>query len=150
MMEFPCSNARGNHWSHSSSSPCVGDFSMTAGFSLDPLEGLGYAPREGGSSTREGPRREPLIGAGDDSGVLPSPRQGLLDQGQGLTSRTQTAMGIRCEPFDSTVFSVKLVNKRPDEPCRKQVPSDLSLWQLRRSQQVRFCTALFLKKNTEK
>ena len=30
-----------------------------------------------------------------DSGVLPSPGKGLLDQGQGLSSRTQMAMGIR-------------------------------------------------------
>ena len=40
------------------------------------------------------------------------------------------AMGIRCERDDSTVFSVELVNNRSDGPCRKQVFSDLRLWQL--------------------
>ena len=73
------------------------------------------------------------------SGVLPSLRQGLLNQGHGLTSRTQMAMGIRCERVDSTVLGFELVNNRADGPCRKQAPSDLELWQspyLRRSGRV--------------
>ena len=65
-----CSNARGNHWSHSSSSICVGDSSMIVGFSLDSLGGLGYAPKAGDSSTREGNRRDQLIGLGDDSTIV--------------------------------------------------------------------------------
>ena len=64
------SNARGNHWSHSSSSICVGDSSMIVGFSLDPLGGLGYVPNEGDSSTREGIRRDPLLKVGDDSSIV--------------------------------------------------------------------------------
>ena len=92
---------------------------MIVGFSLDLLGGLGYAPKAGDSPTREG----------NHSGALPSPRQGLLDQGHGLSSRTQMAMGIRREREDSTVFSVELVNNGADGPCRKQVFSDLRLWQ---------------------
>ena len=55
---------------------------MIVGFSLDPLRGLGYAPKEGDSSTGEGNRRHPLIGFGDKSGIVGfclSPRQGLVD-----------------------------------------------------------------------
>ena len=40
---------------------------MIIGFSLDPLGGLGYAPKEGDSSTREGKGRDPLIGVGVNS-----------------------------------------------------------------------------------
>ena len=43
---------------------------MIVGFSLDPLRGLGYAPKEGDSSTGEGNRRHPLIGVGDKSGIV--------------------------------------------------------------------------------
>ena len=128
----PLSQRPGNHWSHSSSSICVGASSMIVGFSLDPLGGLGYAPKERDASTREGSRRDPHIGVGDNStimGVVPSPQQGLLDQGHGLTSLTQMAMGIRCEGVDSTAFGVELVNNRADGPCCKQVFSDLKLWQ---------------------
>ena len=39
------------------------------------------------------------------------------------------ALGIRRERDDSTVFSVELVKKRADGPCRKQAFSDLRLWQ---------------------
>ena len=63
------------------------------------------------------------------SGVLPSPRQGLLDQGHGLSSRTKMAMGIRREREDSTVFSVELINNGADGPCCKWAFSDLRLWQ---------------------
>ena len=100
---------------------------MIVGFSLDPLGGL-----RGDSSTREGNRRDPLIGVGDDSttvGFCLVPDEGLLDQGHGLSSRTQMAMGIRREREDSPVFSVELVNNKADGPCRKQVFSDLRLWQ---------------------
>ena len=60
---------------------------------------------------------------------MPSVRQGLLDQGRGLSSRTQMAIVMRCERDDSTVFSVELVNNTADGPWRKQVFSDLRLWQ---------------------
>ena len=43
---------------------------MIVGFSLDPLAGLGYAPKEGDSSTREENCRDPLIGVGDDSSIV--------------------------------------------------------------------------------
>ena len=43
---------------------------MIVGFSLDPLQGLGYAPKAGDSSTMEGNRRDPLIGVGDDSTIV--------------------------------------------------------------------------------
>ena len=43
---------------------------MVVGFSLDPLQGLGYAPKVGNTSTREGNRRDPLIGVGDDSTIV--------------------------------------------------------------------------------
>ena len=105
---------------------------MIVGFSLDPLWGLGYAPNEGDSSTREvkPPRTTRWSGRRfHHSGVLPSPRQGLLDQGHYLSSQTQMAMGIRRERVDSMVFSVELVNNRADGPYRKQVFSDLRLWQ---------------------
>ena len=74
-----------------------------SGFTLDLLGGLGYVTKEGDSSTREGNCRHPLIGVGGrfhHSGVLPSPRQGLLDKGHGLMSRIQMALGIRCERVD--------------------------------------------------
>ena len=45
---------------------------MIVGFSLDPLGGLGYAPKAGDSSTSEGNRRDPLIGVGDDSTTVGS------------------------------------------------------------------------------
>ena len=38
---------------------------MIVGFSLHLLWGSGYAPKEGDSSTREGNRRNALIGPGD-------------------------------------------------------------------------------------
>ena len=43
---------------------------MIVGFNLDPLGGLGYAPKAGDSSTREGNCREPLIGVGDNTTVV--------------------------------------------------------------------------------
>ena len=43
---------------------------MIVRFSLDPLGGLGDAPKAGGSSTREGNRRDPIIVVGDDSNQL--------------------------------------------------------------------------------
>ena len=43
---------------------------MIVGFSLDPLGGLGYAPKAGDSSTREGNRRDPLIGADEHSTIV--------------------------------------------------------------------------------
>ena len=43
---------------------------MIIGFSLDPLEGLGYAFKAGDSPTREGNRRDPLIGVGHDSTIV--------------------------------------------------------------------------------
>ena len=43
---------------------------MIVGFSLDPLGGLGYAPKAGGSSTREGNRRDPLFGVGYNSKIV--------------------------------------------------------------------------------
>ena len=43
---------------------------MIVGSSLDPLGGLGYAPKGGESSTREGNRRDPLIAVGDDSTIV--------------------------------------------------------------------------------
>ena len=67
LIVVPLLHRQGNHWLHSSSSICVGDSSMIVGFSLDPLGGLGYAPKAGDSSTREGNRRDPLIGVGDNS-----------------------------------------------------------------------------------
>ena len=102
---------------------------MIVGFSLDLLGGLGYALREGDSSAREGNRRDPLIGVGDDCtivGFCLVPHRACWIRA--TASRTQMAMGIRCERTDSTVFSVELVNNRADGPCRKQVFSDLRLW----------------------
>ena len=43
---------------------------MIVGFSQNPLGGLGYAPKEGDSSTREGNRCDSLIGVGDDSTIV--------------------------------------------------------------------------------
>ena len=43
---------------------------MIVGFSLDPPGGLGYAPKEGDSSTKEESRRDPLIGVGDGSTIV--------------------------------------------------------------------------------
>ena len=43
---------------------------MIVGFSLDPLGGLGYAPKEGDFSTRERNCRDPLIGVGDHSTIV--------------------------------------------------------------------------------
>ena len=43
---------------------------MIVGFSLDPLGGWEYAPKEGDSSTREGNRCNRLIGVGDDSTIV--------------------------------------------------------------------------------
>ena len=43
---------------------------MIVGFSLDPLGGWGYAPKEEDSSTREGNCRDLLIGVGDDSTIV--------------------------------------------------------------------------------
>ena len=42
---------------------------MIVGFSLDPLGGLGYAPKEEDSTTREENRRDPLMGVGYDSTI---------------------------------------------------------------------------------
>ena len=39
---------------------------MIVGFDLDPFGVLGYAPKEGDFSTREGNRRDPLNGVDDD------------------------------------------------------------------------------------
>ena len=47
-----------------------GDPSMIVGFCLDPLGEFGYPAKEGDSFTREGNRREPLIGVGDDSTIV--------------------------------------------------------------------------------
>ena len=52
-----------SYWSHSSSSISAADFTMSVGLSLDPLGGSAYASRGGDSSTREGNRRDLLIGA---------------------------------------------------------------------------------------
>ena len=43
---------------------------MIVGFGLDLLGVLGYAPKEGDSSTKDGNRRDPLIGVGDDSTIM--------------------------------------------------------------------------------
>ena len=43
---------------------------MIVGFSVYPLGGLGYAPKEGDSCIREGNRRDPLIGVGDGSTIV--------------------------------------------------------------------------------
>ena len=105
---------------------------MIVGFSLGSLGGLEYAPKAQDSSTMgwKPPRCTHWSGRRfHHSGVLPNPRQGLLDQGHGLSSRTQMAMGIRREGEDLTVFSVELANNGADGPCRKQASSDLRLWQ---------------------
>ena len=93
---------------------------MIVGFSLDLFGG---PPRKQPGSTRWSGQRF------QHSGVLPSPGQGLLHQGQCLSDRTRIAMGMRRERDDSTVFSIELVNSKAHGPCRKQGFSDLRLWQ---------------------
>ena len=105
------------------------DSSMIVGFSLDPPWGMECAPKEEDSFTREGNRRDPLIGVGNNSTVVGFclvPDRACLIRATSSRPGREWPWGSGVSELARRFLGVDLVNNRADGPCTYDFSSCLS------------------------